>query len=292
MNMKGKILLLVASNLTSFVVTIMIVLRYHGNDDGIFERVRLQSDETVLRYYESDDRIFERGGRRRRLHRDEQCCECTSCCGMDTSGFASFADRTELRDAVHTISARENHQCFAETQQKYGPVKCWDVSQVTKMNSLFMYKTWGDLLGGDTLECWDVSSVTDMSYMFTFTEFTSSPNLSKWDVSSVTNMEQMLGYTSFEGDVSQWDVSSVTDMSSLFAGALSLNLDIVNWDVSSVQSMDNMFGQNSNFQSDLCPWASRVQQNVDVTDMFKGTNCPVKSDPQLDTGTPWCFPCM
>ena len=58
---------------------------------------------------------------------------------------------------------------------------------------------------------WDVSNVVDMSYLFTLTNF--NGDISKWDVSRVIDMSHTFASTSFNGDISKWDVSKVAYMS-------------------------------------------------------------------------------
>jgi surface protein len=157
----------------------------------------------------------------------------------------------------------------------YGEINTWDVSLITDMSSLFLYKaTFNDDISnwdvssvtsmyytfygassfnGD-LSSWDVSSVTDMKGMF-FNAFSFNQDLSSWDVSSVTSMYYtFFGASSFNGDLSSWDVSSVTTMHEMFYSAFSFNQDLSSWDVSSVTSMYSMFIDASNFNGDISSW--------------------------------------
>ena len=68
---------------------------------------------------------------------------------------------------------------------------------------------------------WDVSNVTNMNYIF-LDAATFNGDISAWNLSSLTNMRYMFyGATSFNSDISSWDVSSVTRMNQMFKGALS-----------------------------------------------------------------------
>ena len=71
---------------------------------------------------------------------------------------------------------------FQETKFKYIDISYWNVSNVTKMMSMF-YKCEELKSVGDISE-WDVSNVTDMAYMFTRCE-NLNQDISKWDVSNV-----------------------------------------------------------------------------------------------------------
>ena len=128
----------------------------------------------------------------------------------------------------------------------------WDVSNVTKMNHMFM----GSKFNGN-ISKWDVSNVTDMQYMFAQSDF--NGDISEWNVSNVTNMKHMFspadgwsysGKTSFNGDISKWDVSNVTNMENMFYGA-TFTGDISKWDVSNVTNMKMMFFQAKSFNGDI-----------------------------------------
>ena len=164
----------------------------------------------------------------------------------------------------------------------YGPIKSWDVSQVTDMTELFVEQVGvnaaaafeGDLSlwdvsnvtsmrdmfrGCQSFNCdlsnWDVSSVTNMSSMFSGASSFKCLGLFQWDVSNVTDMRNMFAYsTRFNGDISKWDVSSVTNMKEMFLGATSFNGDLSNWDTSSVTDMSGMFAGVTSFNGDLSKW--------------------------------------
>ena len=101
---------------------------------------------------------------------------------------------------------------YFEKEHTYGDIECWDVSNVTDMNSMFSscYEFNADL------SKWTVSNVTDMEGMFyDCQEF--NADLSKWNVSKVTNMDYMFIYCyKFNSDLSAWDVRNVTDTEGMF----------------------------------------------------------------------------
>ena len=103
-----------------------------------------------------------------------------------------------------------------------GDISGWDVSNVTNMNSVFVYATsFNRDIGG-----WDVSSVTDMGFMFS-------------------------GASSFNGDISGWDVSSVTNMEVMFSNATAFDRGIFAWTLSTnpAPTLTNMFNGATTFQA-------------------------------------------
>ena len=107
------------------------------------------------------------------------------------SGLRKVVDDWTSGDATKKESVR----------LQYGPIKDWDVSQVTTMSHLFYDKN----LFSDDISKWIIpSKVTSMHLMFyKATAFSSS--LANWDVSHVMVMSSMFNEaTDFNGDVSKW----------------------------------------------------------------------------------------
>ena len=176
----------------------------------------------------------------------------------------------------------------ATASTTYGEINTWDVSLITDMSSLFIYKE----TFNDDISNWDVSNVTSMGQMFhnasNFNQDLSSwdvsnvlnfgamfwgassfnQNLSNWNVSNATAMDMMFrGASNFNQDLSSWDVSNVTYMSEIFFLASSFNSDISTWDVSNVTSMGQMFDSATSFNQDISSW------NVSsVTSMYRMFN--------------------
>ena len=150
---------------------------------------------------------------------------------------------------------------FQETKFKYIDISDWNVSNVTKMMSMF-YKCEELKSVGDISE-WDVSNVTDMAYMFTRCE-NLNQDISKWGVSSVTDMSYMFfDCKKFNQDISKWDVSNVKDMSFMFQYCDSFNQDLSEWDVSKVTDMNGMFQGCKSFNKDISKWnVSKVSNNI------------------------------
>ena len=161
---------------------------------------------------------------------------------------------------------------FQETKFKYIDISDWNVSNVTKMMSMF-YKCEELKSVGDISE-WDVSNVTDMSFMFYYCE-NFNQDISKWDVSSVKYMSLMFyKCESFNKDISGWNVSSVENMQGMFNHCEKFNQDISNWDVSSVKDMSVMFYWSKSFNQDLSGW--NVSNVIFKDGIFE--NCPIKEE--------------
>ena len=161
---------------------------------------------------------------------------------------------------------------FQETKFKYIDISDWNVSNVTKMMSMF-YKCEELKSVGDISE-WDVSNVTDMAYMFTRCE-NLNQDISKWGVSSVTDMSYMFfDCKKFNQDISKWNVSNVKDMSFMFQYCDSFNQDLSEWDVSKVTDMNGMFQGCKSFNKDISKWnVSKVKNNI-----LMFLKCPIKEE--------------
>ena len=174
--------------------------------------------------------------------------------GQSASGCApscAFANRGELQTTLISWWTGDA-SAKAGIEASYGPIRTWDVTQVTDMGFLFNALELRDF--DADIEGWDVSSVTNMRSMFNQASSFNQP-LNSWDVSSVTDMDSMFNQaSSFNQPLDQWDVSSVTDMESMFNQASSFNQPLDPWDVSSVTDMESMFNQASSFNQPLNSW--------------------------------------
>jgi surface protein len=164
---------------------------------------------------------------------------CSNCCGYQ------FSDNNVIYDAVDQ-SVNDKDTAILN----YGEIKCWDVSSVTYMSSLFArYYSFNE-----PIRCWNVSSVTDMRYMFEEATSFSEP-IGTWDVSSISSMNTMfVDATSFNQPIGTWDVSSVTDMGFMFQSATSFNQSIGTWNVGRVTDMSDMFWSATSFNQPIDTW--------------------------------------
>ena len=125
---------------------------------------------------------------------------------MSHMNTCTFETNEELQNAVKEL-CQDNEAAL----KKYGPIQCWDVSQITDMSRLFYGATSFD------------------------------QDIRKWNVSNVRDMEQMFyGAKSFNQDISNWNVSNVTTMKHMFYGAESFKQDISKWDLSNVEDIELM----------------------------------------------------
>ena len=131
-----------------------------------------------------------------------------------------------LEDAVQQcliLSPKLGECAWSADVNPYGPMREWDVSNVTKFSGLFSGQFNGNI------SSWDTSSATTMSNMFQDARDFNA-DISVWDVSQVTSMDGMFdGAHSFNQDLSLWNITKVTDMDKMFRNAVSFDADITFW---------------------------------------------------------------
>lgn len=168
----------------------------------------------------------------------------------------------------------------------------WDTSNVTSMIYTFRQA----YAFNQDINYWDVTKVRDMSWMFLVASAFNKP-LNRWNTSNVENMADMFAVTyNFNQDISNWDVSKVNTMRHMFAYTTNYNKPLTNWNTSNVRNMDRMFweskafnqpvahlnisnvttmvGMFSNnpvFNQPLNGWGSKLHNNVNLTNTFRGT---------------------
>ena len=186
---------------------------------------------------------------------------CNSVCSIDSiNGFSvGCQDKRDLISISKNLNLNFNScDCdkktfFNNASDLSAAVKLW------KKNESSTIELYGDI------SCWDVSNVTNMNYMFVNTSF--NGDISNWDVTIVTNMEGMFdGATIFNQDISGWDVSNASNMNGMFGAAQSFNQDISGWNVSGVTDMEDMFGGATSFNQDIKCWQfhSDIKTNTNV----------------------------
>ena len=174
-------------------------------------------------------------------------CVDNDCFSEEGGQYATLDDCENNCDGWEVITNDNIHQAVDEwfedpgqTEETYGHISNWDVSNVTDMaelfrpgfqNNMIVYNNFNEDIGD-----WDVSNVTNMHDMFNYAD-SFNQDISGWDVSNVTNMHDMFrSADSFNQNIGNWNVSNVTDMSGMFQGADSFNQDIGSWDVSNVSA--------------------------------------------------------
>lgn len=190
----------------------------------------------------------------------------------------------------------------------------WNVSKLRVAHAMF-YRAW---TFNQNLSLWNTARLEDASGMFRSTRSFNQP-LNKWNTSSITTLRwTFMQASKFNQDLSSWDVSSCQDISHMFNGAEAFNQplgawdvsrtkqmtgvfqdaksfsqDLGGWNVSQVNDTSSLFYSASSFRQNLCSWGERLPRNAVVTDMFRGTNCPLQNDPDLAATPPgpFCFPC-
>ena len=179
------------------------------------------------------------------------------------STYTGWTDRsTGLRKAASDWQADAT-----AAEATYGHMSTWDTSQVTDFTYAF-YGVWFN----EDLSHWDVSNATKMDSMFN-NAGAFNQDIGDWDVSSVTSMQNMFRYASaFDGDIGDWDVSSVKRMDFMFAYDGGFNQDIGDWDVSTVSNMTYMFYAAWRFNQDIGGWD--VSNVTNMQKMFGARSVP------------------
>jgi surface protein len=164
----------------------------------------------------------------------------------------------------------------------------------------------------------DTSKVTAMEYMFSNAGYFNQPV--PFNTSNVVTMDHMFEKTyNFNQSLSSFNTSKVNEMSKMFARALVFNQPLP-FDTSKVASFQEMFKSAIEFNQDvsafkvggrrrvmrgmfldadkfsqnLSAWSGHVNTKSDVTQMFRGTACPRKRDPNLRASPqgPFCYPVL
>ena len=165
-------------------------------------------------------------------------------------------------------------------------IERWETSSVETMEGMFAANS----AFNQPIQDWDVTSVTSMKAMFYSNTAFNQP-IQDWDVSSVQLMDQMFKLNhAFNQPIQDWDVASVELMEYMFTGNTAFNQPIGDWDVGSVISMKGMFESSQVFNQCLSSWAGKLTGNVDMSNIYSGSVCTLRTDPTIPfVGTnDWC----
>lgn len=166
-------------------------------------------------------------------------------------------------------------------------LKLWKTKKLTDTSSMFSLAT---KFKGTGIEKMDVSKVTSMYAMFYKAEKFQSNKLNKWNTGKVTDMASMFEDASLFGKknpkISTWNVEKVEYFDYQFQDSR-FKGDLDPWKMASAKSASFMFEGISGFDQCLSTWASKIPDDATLTDMFKGTGCPIQTTPVPGTG-PFC----
>lgn len=127
---------------------------------------------------------------------------------------------------------------------RFGPLSTWDVSNVTRMDKLFLHCSilWRrNVTSEDDITLWDVSNVRTMHAMFKHQRF--NQPIGNWNVGKVINMEEMFqNVQGFNQPLNDWDVSNVEYMSSMFLNCLGFNQPLDRWNIHKVRDFRFFLG--------------------------------------------------
>lgn len=181
---------------------------------------------------------------------------------------AIFQTKEELITAIAEVQ-KEVERGLPAYSQKYGPVKDWDVSQITDMSNLFSQhdtKNFNKDISG-----WDVSNVKEMEGMFQGSKF--NQPIGNWDVGNVQNMSSMFSdFSEFNQPIGNWDVKNVKFTTEMFKDAHKFKGPINKWRFEKIELMDGMFSYSAydNDDGNLEEWGDQIRSlTPDMDYMFE-----------------------
>eukprot|EP00392_Amoebophrya_sp_AT5.2_P001225 g1227.t1 len=214
----------------------------------------------------------------------------TSSCLVVRIGFLvrlyhAFQTRDELEDALHPYwtvnedaypvgqrmptwgTARDpeireegrRQDEIKRVEEKYGPIRVWDVGGVEDLSYLLAAPTLGD--GRTILDDWPARlDDTPRNYDYDYIRPHFRPpyaamhlrrqqrgryfneDISRWHVHGARTMRRMFfGNVGFDRPLGAWDTSTVKDMAYMFAEAIAFDQNLGGWEVSKCTMMRGMF---------------------------------------------------
>ncbi len=195
------------------------------------------------------------------------------------NNYQHFSSNTKFKKSFKTyVELFKSVRNIEKSEETYGPIKDWDVSEIKNMSGLFK-----GINFDEDISNWNTSNVTDMSNMFNNAE-AFNQDISNWKTLNVTNMNSMFsGASSFNKPIGNWNTSKVINMSSMFSGASAFNQPIGDWNVSNVNSMYRMFYNATSFNQNLNNWFQINTQYIYMPEMF-ACDDDIESNPSFNNG--------
>lgn len=143
------------------------------------------------------------------------------------------------------------------------PVECWNVSNVTDLESAFE----GCTKFNADLSSWKLLSLTNMGCCFKDCFCFEGKGLQYWNLPKVTNLsEAFKSCKCFDADVGNFSLDECSDLSSTFEGCLNFNgIGVERWNCSKLRSLNSTFKNCYVFNPDL--------SNLDVRSVEDFSEC-------------------
>ena len=180
-----------------------------------------------------------------------------------------------IEEAVKLYSTHKN-----QARKVYGPLGCWNISNVTILSNLFEDKIedkndlFENAAEDEFIGCWNTENVEYFDNMFLKNK-SFNQDISRWNTDKAKYFYDMFnGATSFNADIGNWQTRNVEYAYSMFKDAESFNADIGNWDMSNNLDTNEMFEGATSFNKDLSKW--NICKTENCKDMFRDS--PINSD--------------
>jgi hypothetical protein len=193
-------------------------------------------------------------------------------CGED--GAAEFLTSTQLFAAVRCVTTKDIAFCNNT-----------ELLSVLDLDALGIPLV--DGLLGDVLDL--VSDVLELVNKIVEGLLGYYGPIDLWCVGLITDFTGLFADVNDFNQELKWDLSSATSLASMFEGAVNFNQDLSKLDVSNVCDFTRMFYGATSFNQDLSAWIPDIEQTTCqsapiLTDIVKGTACPILADPVIPGG--------